>query len=112
LEVWAELAVSSAQSGRHLEAERAWGDAWHAAETRGDLSAVLDAAPALAAVWIADLMPGRAEALLRSVLEAASLTATASPQCRIRLADSLWWQGRWRESLHVVDAMPESRAAS
>ena len=110
LEVWAELAVACARSGRHEEAERAWRDAWRAVVARGDLSAVLDAAPALAAAWTTDLMPARAEALLRGVLEAASLTATASPECRICLADALWWQGRWRECLQVVDAMPESRA--
>jgi DNA-binding NtrC family response regulator len=111
LRTWAELAIACAASGRHDEAERAWRDAWQHAVDHGDLSAVVHAAPTLANAWIADLAPARAERLLRSVLAAPLPSAEDLSGACGHLAESLWWQARWREALVTADGVAGCHAA-
>jgi DNA-binding NtrC family response regulator len=112
LRVWAQLAVSCAASGRHDEAERTWNAAWRRAVERGEPGPVVDVAPDLAAAWIADLSPVRAEALLRSVLAPSIAPPEIADRARSLLGEALWWQGRWREALNVLDAVAGCHAAS
>jgi DNA-binding NtrC family response regulator len=112
LRVWAHLAVSCAASGRHDEAERTWNAAWRCAVERGEPGPVLEAAPDLAAAWIADLSPARAEALLRSVLAACVAPAAVAHPARSLLGEALSWQGRWRDALSALDDVAGCHAAS
>jgi DNA-binding NtrC family response regulator len=111
LRVWARLAVSCAASGHAAEAERAWRDAWRRAVERDDLQTVLEAAPDLAAAWIAELAPGRAEAMLRSVLAVPEASPSVSGRARVLLGEALWWQGRWQEALAAVERQAGCPAA-
>jgi DNA-binding NtrC family response regulator len=112
LRVWAQLAVSLAASGRQDEAEQTWNSAWRRAVERGERGPVVDAAPDLAAAWIADLSPVRAEALLRSVLAAGVAQPDLTRRARSLLGEALSWQGRWRDALSALVDVAGCHAAS
>ena len=112
LRVWAQLAVSLAASGRQDEAERTWNTAWRRAVERGEPGPVVEVAPDLAAAWIADLSPVRAEALLRSVLAASVDPPDVEHRARSLLGEALVWQGRWRDALSALVDVAGCHAAS
>ncbi len=112
LRVWARLAVSLAASGRQDEAGRTWNAAWRRAVQRGEPGPVVEVAPDLAAAWIADLAPVRAEALLRSVLAAGAPQADLTRRARSLLGEALSWQGRWRDALAALADVAGCHAAS
>ena len=112
LRVWAQLAVSLAASGRQDDAGRTWNAAWRRAVERGEPGPVVEVAPDLAAAWIADLSPVRAEALLRSVLAAGGDQADLTRRVRSLLGEALSWQGRWRDTLSALVGVAGSHAAS
>ena len=102
--LWAALAATCARGGRVVEAERAWQQAAQLAARDRQPALPLPLLHALATAWIQDAQLARAEALLRSALEAQRVTgAEESDESVAQLAECLYWQRRWPEALHLVD---------
>ena len=101
--VWAALAATCARGGRVLEAERAWKQAADRA-AHDQCPPPMHLLAALATAWIQDAQLARAEALLRSAIEAHRVEGLEPTDDLVApLGECLYWQRRWPDAMNLVD---------
>ena len=109
--VWAALAATCARGGRVLEAERAWKQAADGAAHDHHCPPPMHLLVALATAWIHDARLARAEALLRSAIEAHRVEGLEPTDDLVaQLGECLYWQRRWPDAMNVVDGRTDVAA--
>jgi DNA-binding NtrC family response regulator len=102
--VWAALAATCARGGRVPEAERAWKQAADSAARDTRCPPPMSLLAALATAWIHDAQLARAEALLRSAIEAHRVEGVEPTDDLVaQLGECLYWQRRWPDAMSLVD---------
>jgi len=102
--VWAALAATCARGGRVLEAEDAWKQAADGAARDTQCRPPMRLLAALARAWIHDAQLARAEALLRSAIEAQRIEGVEPTDDLVtQLGECLYWQRRWPDAMRLIE---------